>query len=55
MLSDREHLGYDETMVPDVEGHVVKIMVEGKEYDICDQLFKSQALRGCVTQCWQVQ
>lgn len=54
MLSDREHLGYDETMVPDAEGRVVKIMVEGKEYDICDQLFKSQALRGHATQCWQV-
>ena len=55
MLSERQNLGYDETMTWDDKGKLQTIQVDGKKYDVTGQIFQSHALRGHTTQCWLVQ
>ena len=42
-------------MTWDKKGNVKTIMVKGKEYQVVSQIFGSHALRGQMTQCWDVQ
>jgi hypothetical protein len=47
-------IGYDETIKCDVNGKAVSIMVGEEEYNVEEELFRSDALKGRATRCWRV-
>jgi hypothetical protein len=47
-------IGYDETIKCNVNGKAVSIMVGGEEYNVEEELFRSDALKGRATRCWRV-
>ena len=46
-------IGYDEMIKCNVNGKAVSIMVGREEYNV-EELFRSDALKGCATWCWHV-
>ena len=47
-------IGYDETIKCDANGKAVSIMVGEEEYNVEEELFRSDALKGRATRCWRV-
>lgn len=48
-------IGYDETIQCDARGRALFIRVDGMDYRVIAELFKSTALRGRATRCWSVE
>jgi Fungal protein kinase len=46
---------YDETIQCDARGRALFIRVDGTDYRVIAELFKSTALRGWATRCWSVE
>jgi hypothetical protein len=47
-------IGYDETIECDDAGKATNIIVEGRRYQVQEELFKSKSMRGRATRCWGV-
>jgi hypothetical protein len=47
-------IGYDETIECDDEGRAINVMVDGKKYDVEEELFRSESFMGRATRCWRV-
>jgi hypothetical protein len=47
-------IGYDETIKCNANGKAISIIVGEKVYDVEEELFRSDALKGYATRCWCV-
>ena len=54
MFAHPSVIGHDETIKCDVNGKAVSIMVGREEYNVEEELFRSDALKGRATRCWRV-
>lgn len=54
MFGRPSDIGYDETMECDDDGKAKSLMIGGKRYQVEEELFRSESVRGRATKCWRV-
>jgi hypothetical protein len=54
MFGRPSDIGYDETLECDGDGVVKSLVVGGKKYQVEEELFRSESVRGRATKCWRV-
>jgi hypothetical protein len=54
MFARPSDIGYDESIECDMDGKAISITIGGKKFEVIEELFMSDSMRGRGTRCWRV-